>query len=60
MLGAPRDALLNTRFAQFVSPGETERWYLHFLRVLHHGERQRLELACWLFAYIRDLWMAVR
>ena len=45
MLGAPRDALLNTRFAQFVSPGETERWYLHFLRVLHHGERQRLELA---------------
>jgi signal transduction histidine kinase len=45
MLAAPRAGLLHTRFAQFVAPAETERWYQHFLRVLHHGEKQRLELA---------------
>ena len=46
MLAVPRKSLVNARFVQFVSPAETERWYQHFLRVLHHGEKQRLELAC--------------
>ncbi|HUG22505.1 hybrid sensor histidine kinase/response regulator [Piscinibacter sp.] len=44
MLGVRRDRLSNARFAQFVSAQDIERWYEHFLHVLHRGERQRLEL----------------
>jgi PAS domain S-box-containing protein len=44
MLGSPRDALSRARFAPFVQPQDMDRWYEHFLRTLHHGERQRVEL----------------
>jgi PAS domain S-box-containing protein len=45
MLGDERERLLNARFAHFVTPADTERWYDRFLHVLHHREKQRLELA---------------
>jgi PAS domain S-box-containing protein len=44
MLGAARERLLHTRFAQFVPPADTNRWYDHFLRTLLGGDKQRLEL----------------
>jgi PAS domain S-box-containing protein len=44
MLGDERERLLNTRFAQFVAPADTDRWYDHFLQALHYGRKQRLEL----------------
>ncbi len=45
MLGEQRDRLLHARFAQFVLPMDTDRWYEHFLHTLHHGDKRRLELA---------------
>jgi PAS domain S-box-containing protein len=44
MLGEKREKLSSTRFSQFVLPADTERWYRHFLRALHRGSKQRLEL----------------
>jgi PAS domain S-box-containing protein len=44
MLGIERGRLSNARFSQFVVAEDTDRWYEHFLHVLHHGGRQRLEL----------------
>ena len=45
MLGVKRDHLLRVRFVQFVQSTDTDRWYEHFVNTLHHGTRQRLELA---------------
>jgi PAS domain S-box-containing protein len=45
MLGDERERLLNVRFTRFVAPEDAERWHQHFLHVLQHGEKQRLELA---------------
>ncbi|ARN19849.1 hybrid sensor histidine kinase/response regulator [Piscinibacter gummiphilus] len=45
MLGTARDQLLRGRFVLFVQPADTDRWYEHFVHSLHHGTRQRLELA---------------
>jgi PAS domain S-box-containing protein len=45
MLGTERDVLLRTPFVQFVQATDTDRWHEHFVHALHHGDRQRLELA---------------
>lgn len=45
MLGTKRDHLARVRFVQFVHSADTDRWYEHFVHTLHHGTRQRLELA---------------
>ncbi|MCW8918043.1 MAG: EAL domain-containing protein [Gammaproteobacteria bacterium] len=39
MLGVERGKLLQRRFTRFVSAGEGDRWYLHFLRLVQHEER---------------------
>ncbi len=44
MLGQDRESLAGARFAQFVLPANIDRWHEHFLRTLHHGEKQRVEL----------------
>jgi PAS domain S-box-containing protein len=44
MLGAQREQLTKARFSRFVAPDDIDRWYHHFLHVLHRGEKQRLEL----------------
>jgi PAS domain S-box-containing protein len=44
MLRAPREELARSRFSRFVAPDDTDRWYHHFLHVLHRGEKQCLEL----------------
>lgn len=45
MLGEPRDGLLRARFARFVLPADSGRWYAHFRHALQHGDKQRFELA---------------
>ena len=45
MLGDKRERLLSARFSRFMAPEDTERWYSNFLRALHYGDKQRLELA---------------
>src|SRR5258706_2416859 len=45
MLGGERNRLLRTRFTQFVLTADIDRWHEHFAHVLHHGDRQRVELA---------------
>jgi PAS domain S-box-containing protein len=44
MLGVPRDHMSHARFSQFIAADDVERWHQHFHLVLHHGDRQRLEL----------------
>ena len=44
MLGEPRERLTRRRFSEFVAADDTDRWYHHFLHVLHRAEKQCLEL----------------
>lgn len=45
LLGAERKQLLQRRFAQFVAPGDRDRWQHHFSRALQQGGKQNGELA---------------
>jgi len=45
MLGRQRDALLRTRFVDFVNAADAEPWQATFQQALRHGDKQRLELA---------------
>ncbi len=45
MLGMARDGLANADFSRFVAPEDQDGWREHFVHVLHHGDRQRFELA---------------
>jgi len=44
LFGVERSKLLERRFAQFVAPQDSDRWYLHFLSILQHDNRQSCEL----------------
>ena len=45
LLGKARGKLVHSRFARFVAPEDSDRWHLHFMRTLQHGDRQGCELA---------------
>ena len=45
MLGLQRDALLRTRFVDFVHAADAERWQATFRQALRQGDKQRFELA---------------
>jgi PAS domain S-box-containing protein len=45
LLGDSRDSLLGQRFTRFVEAQESERWFEHFMKALHDGQKLRLELS---------------
>ena len=45
MLGLQRDALLRSRFVDFVQAADAERWQATFRQALRQGDKQRFELA---------------
>jgi len=45
MLGLQRDALLRTRFVDFVHAADAERWQATFRQALRQGDKQRFDLA---------------
>ena len=45
LLGAERGKLIGSRFARLVSPGDSDRWHLHFMDMLQHGGQRSFELA---------------
>ena len=44
LLGRERDKLIGYRFARLVTPEDGDRWHLHFMRALQHGDKQSCEL----------------
>ena len=45
VLGIDRKRLMKRRFAAFVAPEDSDRWYRHFAYVVQHGDKQRCEIA---------------
>ncbi|HEY8101116.1 MAG TPA: EAL domain-containing protein [Burkholderiaceae bacterium] len=44
ILGDEREHLLNSRFASFVTPKDSESWHMHFLHVIQSGGKHGIEL----------------
>jgi diguanylate cyclase (GGDEF)-like protein/PAS domain S-box-containing protein len=45
LLHEDRKGLVNLRFARFVAPADSDRWYRHFLATANHNESQSCDLA---------------